>query len=294
MDPRLLYTFDPAVWESLRGSKPVLVHLLDGYVDAAAIGHNLRQFLLNQRNPRILAEFDVDQLHDYRSRRPLMTFDTNTWVGVRDFRLLLHVLEDANGTPFLLFHGPEPDAQWQRTARAVVGLAERLEVRRLVTSSGVPMAVPHTRPTLVTAHATDPSLATGNPAWIDRIQIPGSFSAMLEYRAGEAGLVGMGFVAHVPHYLAQTSFPQGVLAVLEKIMDATGLSFDTTSLQAEAQERIDAINEEISADADFPGVLAGLEEQYDDMESRGLSSMPSADELGAAVERFLAERDGES
>ena len=59
----------------------------------------------------------------------------------------------------------------------------------LLTGSGVPMAVPHTRPTLVTSHSTDPEKATGNPLWIDRIQIPGSFSAMLEYRGGHAGIV---------------------------------------------------------------------------------------------------------
>ncbi|MFZ2164062.1 MAG: PAC2 family protein [Propionibacteriaceae bacterium] len=293
MDPRLLYTFNPDVWEQLKGTKPVLIHLLDGFVDAGGVSAGLRQFLVDAGSPQVLADFDIDQLHDYRSRRPVMTFDTNSWVGLNEYHLTMDVLTDANGQYFLLFHGPEPDAQWHRTVKAVLGLAERLEVSRLITVTGIPMAVPHTRPTLVTTHATDPELARGNPAWVDRVQVPASLSAMLEYTAGESDHLGQGFVAHVPHYLAQTQFPQAILAVLGKITDATGLRFDTAELERQARQRTEAITAEIDADGDFPEVLHTLEGQYDDMASRGLASIPTADELGAAVERFLREQGDE-
>ena len=39
--------------------------------------------------------------------------------------------------------------------------------------------------------------------------------------------------------------------------------------------------------------IATLEAQYDDLARQGQRSVPSADEIGAAVERFLAERDDE-
>jgi hypothetical protein len=292
MDPHQLYTLHPD-WEALAGTKPVLIHLLDGFVDAGGVNQGLRHFLLANGDPRIVAEFDVDQLHDYRSRRPIMTFDTNAWVGITDYQLLLQVLTDGEGTPFLLLQGPEPDTQWQRLMQAVEGLAERLNVSRLVTANGIPMAVPHTRPTLVTTHATDPSLAQGNPAWVDRVQVPASFSAMMEHHAGQTGHVGQGFVAHVPHYLAQGVFPQAVVAVLHRIMDATGLRFDTTELDRASHVRIEAINAEIDSDGEFPEALRTMEETYDEMKSRGLASMPTADELGAAVERFLREQGGD-
>ena len=94
------------------------------------------------------------------------------------------------------------------------------------------MAVPHTRPTLVTGHATDPDRAPGNPVWIDRVTVPGSFSAALEFLAGRRGLFARGFVAHVPHYLAPGTYPPAALAVLERMRDVTGLDLPVDPLVA--------------------------------------------------------------
>ncbi|MEZ5090467.1 MAG: PAC2 family protein [Micropruina sp.] len=290
----MLYTFDPEVWNSLDGRRPVLIHLFEGYVDAASVNRSLSSHILQHCEHEVLAEFDHDQLHDYRSRRPHMVFDTNKWVSMTDFSLLLYKVTDPAGTPFLLLTGPEPDSQWRRMAHAVLGIAERLDSQLLLTGSGVPMAVPHTRPTLVTSHSTDPNLATGNPLWIDRIQIPGSFSAMLEYRGGHAGLTGLGFVAHVPHYLAQATFPQATAAVLRRMNEAAGLEVPLGDLDDEADQQRVSIAAEVADDAEFPAVLAALEEQYDQLSESGRSSVPTADEIGAAVERFLAEQDDSS
>lgn len=291
LDPRLLYTFDPEVWAGLSGARPVLIHLFEGYVDAAAVSRNLAAHILATCEHEVLAEFDHDQLHDYRSRRPQMVFDTNTWVAMTDFSLLLHKVTDADGTPFLLLTGPEPDTQWRRMAHAVLGIAERLDSALLLTGSGVPMAVPHTRATLVTSHSTDPERAGGNPLWIDRIQIPGSFSAMLEYRGGQTGLTGLGFVAHVPHYLSQATFPQATAAVLRRMNEAAGLSIPVGALDDEAEQQLATIQAEVQDDSEFPAVLAALEEQYDQLAQSGRAAVPTADEIGAAVEQFLAEQD---
>jgi hypothetical protein len=153
------------------------------------------------------------------------------------------------------------------------------------------MAVPHTRPTLVTAHATDPALATGNPMWIDRVQLPGSFSHVLEYRAGEAGMLAQGFVAHVPHYLAQANFPQATAAVLARIAEAAKLEFPLDPLHVRAQTNLAEIASETASDAEFAPMVAALEEQYDQLAARGGASVPTAEEIGEAVERFLAEQD---
>ena len=291
IDPRLLYTFNPEVWSSLDGKRPVLIHLFEGYVDAAAVNRGLATHILAHCKHEVLAEFDHDQLHDYRSRRPQMVFDTNKWVSMSDFSLLLYKVLDAEGQPFLLLSGPEPDTQWRRMTQAVLGIAERLDSAMLLTGSGVPMAVPHTRPTLVTSHSTDPARASGNPLWIDRIQIPGSFSAALEYRGGHAGITGMGFVAHVPHYLAQSTFPQATAAVLRRMNEAAGLSIPLGELDDEAEQQLVTIQAEVQEDSEFPAVLAALEEQYDQLADSGRAAVPTADEIGAAVEQFLAEQD---
>jgi hypothetical protein len=135
MDPRQLYTLDEAVVAKLKDHRPVLIHQLDGFVDAGQAGRLFSANLLENLEHEVLAEFDHDQLHDYRSRRPAMIFDTNQWKSYADLHLRIHRVKDGHGEVFLLFSGPEPDVQWERLAAAVVGLIEQLGVRMTV---GVP------------------------------------------------------------------------------------------------------------------------------------------------------------
>ncbi len=291
LDPSSLYQVQPDVAQAVVGTRPALIHLFDGYIDAGQVNHSASRYLLDNCEHQVLATFDHDQLHDYRSRRPQMVFDTNHWAEMIDYSLVVHRLTDAVGRTFLLLTGPEPDTQWNRASAAILQLAGQLEVSQLLTCSGVPMAVPHSRGTLVTAHATDPTIPTGNPLWIDRVQLPGAFSHVLEYQAGRAGLLAQGFVAHVPHYLAQAGFPQASLAVLTRVAQAAGLELPLEPLKVRAQTNLAEIATETADDAEFPQMVAALEEQYDQLAASGAASVPSAEEIGAAVEQFLAEQD---
>ena len=293
LDPGGLYTVEQDVWDSLAGTRPVLIHLLEGYVDAGQVTRQLSEHFLTSLDTQLMVTFDHDQVHDYRSRRPQMVFDTNTWTSLTDYRAAIHKVSDASGRPFLVLSGPEPDTQWNRVCAAVLGIADALEVSMLVTAQGVPMGVPHTRPTLVTGHATDPSLVTDNPVWIDRVTVPGSFAAMLEFRAGQAGRLARGFVAHVPHYLAPGTYVPGALAVLERVRAATGLDLPPGELATLALQTLAQLEGEMASDGELGPLVQALEHQYDDMAATGRPHVPSAEEIGAAVEQFLAERGGD-
>ena len=54
----------------------------------------------------MIARFDVDRLIDYRSKRPTMTFVTDHWESYQAPELVVHLLRDADGTPFLLLRVP--------------------------------------------------------------------------------------------------------------------------------------------------------------------------------------------
>ncbi|WP_347347302.1 PAC2 family protein [Nigerium sp.] len=293
LDPEALYTTNADQWDVVAGHAPVMLHLLQGYVDAGGVSRNLAEHLLMQCPHEVVAEFDCDQLHDYRSRRPPMTFDVNTWVEVEMPRLVLHRMTDDAGRDFLLLEGPEPDSQWERACTAILDLAGRLGVTQFVTATGTPFGVPHTRPVLVTAHATSPELVGENPMPFERVQVPGSFSTLLEYRAGQRGLLGRGFVTYVPHYLAQGAFTPATVTALDRVMDAAGLVLPRDPLAGTVQATLDALENEMAGDEDLPALIATLEAQYDDLARQGQRSVPSADEIGAAAERFLAERDDE-
>ena len=291
LDPRLLYSLREDVLSKLEEQRPVLVHQFDGFVDAGQAGRLFSAHVLEQLDHEILAEFDHDQLHDYRSRRPAMIFDTNTWKSYADVTLRLYRVVDEQGEVFLLLSGPEPDVQWERLAAAVLGLIEQFDVRLTVSLHGIPMAVPHTRPITMTAHATDPELVTGYRSWIDRVEVPASFTGLLEFRLGQRNHKAMGFAAHVPHYLAQAAFPEAAVALARSVNQVTGLAVPTEALEKASASTMTDIAEEVSGSTEVQELVATLERQYDTLTAQGIDQVPTADEIAAEFERFLAERD---
>jgi predicted ATP-grasp superfamily ATP-dependent carboligase len=292
LNPADLYTVDEAVAAKLDNAHPVLIHQLDGFVDAGHAGRLLSAHLLEHLEHEVVAEFDHDQLHDYRSRRPAMIFDTDRWKSYADLHLRLHRLVDEQGEVFLLLSGPEPDVQWERMSAAVVGLIERLGVRLTVSVHGIPMAVPHTRPVTLTAHATDSALVQGYRSWIDRVEVPASFTGLLEFRLGQRDRKAMGFAAHVPHYLAQAAFPEAALCLTRSLNQATGLAVPLAPLEKASATNLADIASEMASSTEVQELVATLEQQYDAMRvEQQTDPVPSAEEIAAEFEKFLADRE---
>jgi predicted ATP-grasp superfamily ATP-dependent carboligase len=278
----------------------VLVHALTGFVDAGQAGHLAVAHLLENLEHRLVATFDIDQLLDYRSRRPMMIFDEDRWAGYEQPELVLYEIEDCAGTRFLLLTGPEPDLQWERFADAVRELVDDFGVSLTVGLGAAPMAVPHTRPVMVTAHATRRELISGYQRWFNTVQIPGHAGALVELRLGEVGHDAMGFVVHVPHYLARMEYPESARGLLEHLARSSGLELPVDALLPAAQRVLDEVNERLARSPQSMKVVTNLEEQFDavmnDSQRRSLlpadaGPLPTGDEIAAELEQFLAEQD---
>lgn len=300
-DPRDLFEVEDETAAELAASAPedglVMVHALRGFIDAGGAGEVATEHLLERFDGRRLVTFDTDQLVDYRARRPTMTFDVWRWREYDEPQLVVDWMRDAAGRPFLLLHGLEPDVQWERFAAAVRLVVERFGVRLVMGMHGIPMGVPHTRPLGATRHGTRREL-TGPTSWFGTVQVPGSAASLLEYRLGrwghDAGAVGV----HVPHYLAQSSFPPAALTALEQVEEVTGLALDPGALADASAEALEAVERQMADAPEVAAVVHALEEQYDGL-ARSLgrvglladsSPLPTADEIGAEFERFLAEQ----
>jgi predicted ATP-grasp superfamily ATP-dependent carboligase len=220
-----------------------------------------------------------------------MIFDTNRWKSYADLHLRIYRVTDGQGEVFLLFSGPEPDVQWERLAAAVVGLIEQFGVRMTVGVHGIPMAVPHTRPITLTAHATDAALIKGYRSWIDRVEVPASFTGLLEFRLGQMDRKALGFAAHVPHYLAQASFPEATLILTRSLNQATGLAVPLEPLEKASASNLADIAEEMATSTEVQELVATLEQQFDALQAEQPDRVPSAEEIAAEFERFLAERE---
>ena len=135
-DPGELYQVSPDAPEL--DDVPMLYYL-DGFIDAGGAGRLLTAHLLSALEHTEVATFDVDSLLDYRSRRPVMTFAKDHWEQYDAPEISVSLLHDAEGTPFLVLNGPEPDHDWNLFTAAVLDLTSALRVRLAIGFHGIPM-----------------------------------------------------------------------------------------------------------------------------------------------------------
>ncbi|WP_340538296.1 proteasome assembly chaperone family protein [Nocardioides sp. GXZ039] len=280
---------------------PMIV-ALDGFLDAGTSSAlAARHLAALSDGGSVVATFDVDQFHDYRARRPAISFVRDHYEQYDAPRLVVRLLRDAGGTPYLLLHGPEPDNRWEAFTRAVREVIERLGVTLTVSLGSVPMAVPHTRPIAVTHHGTNPDLLVGENPWDGELRVPSSAQALLELRLGEWGHDAVGFVAHIPHYLAQLEYPQASAVLLDQVERTAKLTLDLSALHDAAAEREEEITRYLAGNEEVGEVVASLERQYDSFaqaEESGANllaedqPLPTGDEIGRQFEQFLAGLEG--
>lgn len=283
-------------------SRLPLVVLLTGFTDAGGTVASIIDYTRDDLDPHPVVAFRNDALLDYRARRPIATFDRDHISEFRAPRLELSLVRDALGQPFLLLSGYEPDFAWETFTSAVRDLADEYDVSSFTWVHAIAMPVPHTRPLTTTVSGSRDELIQQHSVWKPTTQVPATVGHLLEHRLSEDGFPVTGFVLLVPHYLAETDFPGAALAALDKLMTATGLVFGLDGLREENGEYLERVEQQISRNEELARMVENLEQRFDaymagerDDPSGEASAideeeLPSADELAAELERYLASR----
>lgn len=276
-----------------------LVAGLTGFADAGNSVSQLGQYVLDELEPEVVAEFDNDELLDYRARRPIIEFDQDHLADYRPPSLRLYLARDELRRPFLFLHGYEPDFRWDAFGEAVLDLIETFEVSSVTWVHAVPMPVPHTRPIQVTVSGTRQDLIEQLSVWRPHTQAPGTAMHLIEWRLQSTGIETTGFVLLVPHYLGDTEYPAAAITALQSITTATGLIFATESLRAEDRDFLANIDGQVQSNSELARLVGALEERHDSYMqdsnptvqsplAESIDHLPSADEIAAELETFLA------
>ncbi|WP_159500785.1 proteasome assembly chaperone family protein [Microbacterium sp. 18062] len=273
-----------------------LVVMLTGFTDAGAAVAQAITYLREELSPETLRRYENDVLLDYRARRPTIAFDQDHLADYQPPRLELALAHDAIGQPFLLLTGYEPDFAWEAFAASVVDAATAFGVSTVTWVHAIGMPVPHTRPLGATVSGTRAELAEAHSVWKPHTQVPATAGHLLEYRFAAAGAAVAGFVLLVPHYLGDTEYPASAIAALDSVTAATGLVFAVDELRADNEEFLGKVAQQISESDELTTMLQGLEERYDAYMAGATQAspllheadLPSADEIAAELERFLA------
>lgn len=275
-----------------------LVIALTGFTDAGSAVSQFVEYARAELNPQPIALYANDVLLDYRARRPLVTFEADHLTDYAPPQLELSLVHDALGSPFLLLAGYEPDFAWEAFTQSVLVFADAFEVSTVTWVHAIPMPVPHTRPIGTTVSGTRTELTEAHSVWKPHTQVPSTVGHLLEYRFAESGTSVGGFVLLVPHYLGDTEYPGAALAALDSIAVATGRVFAIDDLREANREYLERVAEQVNASEELTQMLANLEERYDAYMAGSTQAtpilhagdLPTADELAAELERFLATR----
>jgi|SRR6185312_2960872 len=300
-DPAELYEVNPDVGDVPEGLN--LVAGLTGFSDSGSAVTQFTEYLLDTLDHRIVARFDTDALFDYRARRPLVHFDQDHLSDYSPSTLALYLASDEIGQQFLVLTGFEPDFKWDTFSDAVLQLVSRFKVKSTTWVHAIPMPVPHTRPIGVTVSGNRIELIDSMSIWKPNTQAPANVLHLVEYKLSELGHPTTGFVLLIPHYLGDTEYPDAALKALEVISAATGLIFPTDTLREEGREFITKIDAQVETNQELARLVGALEERHDSyMAGNPLRSpltdeggaLPTADEIAAELENFLAiRRNGE-
>lgn len=280
-----------------------LIVAMQGLSDAGGAIAQLDEYLWDRSHPEEIVQFNADLLLDYRARRPVITFDGDHFTDYEPEELTLSLARDELGSPFLLLSGYEPDFRWDQFIETVLLLVHEFEVSITAWSHAIPMPVPHTRPISTTVSGTREDLIEARSTWRPTTKLSASAAHVLEYRLHSLGEEVAGFALLIPHYLANTEYPEALYAALDGLMAATGLIFATDDIRKRAHSFIEQVDSQISDNHESLEMVRTLERRYDAyMEGQEVRSplvgedglLPSAEQIASELERFLAQQRGPS
>ena len=276
-----------------------LVAALTGFADAGGAVSQVNKYVFDTLDYDRVGVFSNDELIDYRARRPVFQFEETALTSYEPPRLSLDLVKDELGAQFLFLSGYEPDFRWDQVSAVVLDLVDEFAVSSSTWVHAIPMPVPHTRSLGVTVSGNRPDITDALSVWRPITAVPGTLMHLIEYRLQEKDHPTAGFVVLVPHYLADTEFPDAAVVALQSVQAATGLIFPTDSLREAGREFLQGITDQIEGNTELHKLVGVLENRHDSyMEDNPLPSplmgadgeLPSAESIASELQDFLAKR----
>lgn len=272
--------------DDARPVAPTLLAAFDGWVDAGSAATTALEHLIDEAT--VVAEFDADQLFDYRARRPQLEIVDGRLAELTWHQLVLRRarLDDRD---LLVLVGPEPDYQWRAFTTDVLSLARSLDVVEWISLGAIPAAVPHTRPVPILGTEASPGLLRGevSPGPEGVLRVPSALVSVLELEASAVGIPALGYFAQVPHYVSGPYAPAAV-ALLRALANHLAASIAADDLETEARELRQRLDTAAGLDETTRTYVERLESMYDEQR------LPAGDDLIADIERFLRDQGSRS
>ena len=281
-----------------------MVIAFGGWIDAGQAATGALRHLVHDLSAARLARIEPEQFFVFTLERPEVRLRED---GDRDIhwpRSEFYAWEPGGDRDGLLFFcGPEPHQKWKTYTKALLDVAERCGVRRIVSLGALLASAPHTRPVLVTARCTEPAWRSLLEAWgIYRrptYEGPTGISTVVLHAAEQRGMSHLGFMGQAPHYLQGAENPAAIEALVTYVSRLLHLKTDMSQFAEAIQEFRAQCDKAVARDRATREHVKQLEQEYDATAAPEQSALPAeeldSEKLMQELEEFLRkQREGGS
>ena len=250
------------IQELPRLRRPTLVAAFAGWPDAAEAGSGAARYLTRKLRAARFAEIDPEPFYVFTETRP------NTIILAPGQRALewpsneFFAWRDPSGrSDLIILQGREPNLNWRGYLDAVLDLAERCEVGRVVALGGTYDAVAHRGGVQLSGHATTPELRR----MLERQSVqssdyegPSSVQTALLEACQRRGLPAASLWGHAPHYVQAVPNSKVSHAMLHALRSWLEIDLDLAELREAGQHLEARVDDAIAENPQLREYVDGL------------------------------------
>jgi len=245
-----------------------MVTAFGGWIDAGEAATGAMRYLVRQLSAVPLASIDPEDFFDFTQVRPVVRLTAEGERTIRWPRSAFWIWQPPEGRAgLLLFRGLEPQRRWRAYATALLDVAARCGVTRIVSLGALLAAVPHTRPPRVTGSSTDPTWHAQLEAWgmsrRSRYEGPTGIASVVLDAARRRGMASLTLMGQAPHYLQRVTNPAVSRALLTAVTRLLDLELDVSPFEVAVQAFRTQCDQAVAQDAATQAYVRQLEQDYD-------------------------------
>src|SRR5689334_18140688 len=244
-----------------------ILMVFGGWIDAGRAATGALRHLARDLRATRLARIVPEEFFVFTQERPEVRLRPDGGRDIHWPRSEFFAWQPEGRDGLLLFRGPEPHQRWQTYTRALLGVAERCGVRRIVSLGALLAGAPHTRPVRVTARCTDPAAKALLEAWgIYRpptYEGPTGISTIVLDAAERRGIQHVGFMGQAPHYLPDSENPAAIETLVSYVARLLDLSPDMSHFAEAIQDFRVQCDRAVARDRATREHVRKLEQEFD-------------------------------
>jgi len=245
-----------------------MVIAFGGWIDAGRAATGALRHLVSDLPAERVARIDPEEFFVFTLERPEVRLRADGGRDIHWPKSEFFAWSPGDGrSGLLLFCGPEPHQRWRAYTKALLDMAERCGVRRIVSLGALLAGAPHTRPVRVTARCTDAASRSLLEAWgIYRpptYEGPTGISSVVLEAAEQRGIEHVGFMGQAPHYLQDSENPAAIQALVTCVARLLDLTPNMSHFAEAIEEFRTQCDRAVARDRATREHVKQLEQQYD-------------------------------